>query len=303
MEDTFMNAKSTAFTPRRDNADAYSPPVTAAYSNVSLREHPDFSKARITGVTLTQDDERQMRQSVGKVIEAGNHLLGYSRQELSRFCGIQSAQFSKIIKGESWMNIGSQGLWGFATGISPADVAKLSPIHADPTTCMCYFLSGHLHQLDNDEFELVSKLICRRFSVAYSAVNTLGIEAVPQTDSATWRSHYLKNKIDTVAKRLVELRLQLGFSQGTLAEILGVSTETVRHYESGGGKLSRGVFATYRLYATLNVNPIELTVGSMHHKLRYIQDQRLLTLRKIVSSIDYTRFADLKDFTLSVKKL
>lgn len=278
-------------------------PVSADYANVVLREIPDFSNAKITGITLSHHDEVAMRVAVGSVIEAGNNLLGYSRQELHEFCGIRSAQFSKIIRGESWMNIASQGMWGFATGINPTDVAQLTPLKADPATCITYYLNGHLHHLDNDEFELINRLICRRFAIGYSPVNTLGIEIAPKLTDEAWRAHYLKNLIEIVAQRVVELRSHLGFSQKTFADVMGVSTETVKHYESGSGRLSKGVFTTYRLYATLNVNPIELTVGSLHHKIRYIQEQRHLALLSLVKQIDYNRYTDLKACALGIKKL
>jgi len=259
----------------------------------------------MTGVMLSNDDEVSMRAAVGKTIEAGNSLLGYSRTELTELCGVKSAQFSKIIKGEAWMNIGSQGLWGFATGISPAHIAKFVPLKADKATCIAYFLNGHLHHLENDEFEIFHKLVCRRFAVGYKAVDTLGVEAVPNLRSESWRDNYLKDMIEIVAKRLVELRTHLNISQKSFADIMNVSLETVKHYESGDdvNRLSKGIFTTYRLFTSLNVNPIELTVGSLHHKIRYIQDQRHDTLVNLARNIDYNRYADLKRCALGIKSL
>ncbi len=273
------------------------------YAPVDTKTDPDFSSARITGVVLTPEDETAMRIKVGQVIDAGNNLSSYSRSELADLCGIKSAQFSKIVKGEAWLNIGNLGLWGFATGITPTEVVQGTPLTASPATCVSWFMNGHLHHFDHDEFELLTKLICRRLGVRHVRVNVSGDEPLPNLRDQLWQEMYLDDLSATVALRVSQLRDKLGLSQKGFADVLGVTPETVKRYESGKVRVNRGVFSTFRMFATVNVNPIEITKGSIHHKLRYVQEQRHRALMDIAKQVDYTQYKSLKEVTLSVSKL
>lgn len=277
--------------------------IVVDYAPVDTKADPDFSGARITGVVLTPEDETNMRIRVGQVIEAGNNLSGYSRAELATLCGIKSAQFSKIVKGEAWLNIGNLGLWGFATGITPTDVVKGTPLTASPALCVTWFMNGHLHHFDHDEFELVTKLICRRLGVRHIRVNVLGDEPIPKLHDLAWQEMYLDDLSATVAIRVQQLRETLNLSQKGFADVLGVTPETIKRYESGKVRVNRGVFSTFRMFATVNVNPIEITKGSIHHKLRYVQEQRHQALLQITKQLDYTRYKNLKDITLSISRI
>lgn len=276
--------------------------ITAEYQPVDIRGEPDFSQARITGVVLSAQDEITMRKDVGQVIEAGNNLSGYSRKELAQLCDIKSAQFSKIIKGEAWLNMGNLGMWGFATGINPTDVAKLTPLHASPSTCITWFMNGRLHHLDHDEFELFTKLICRRMGVRHVRVNVAGNEPLPKLRDKNWQGMYIDDLSVTVAKRIRQLRDRLGLSQKGLGDILGVTPETIKRYESGKVRVNRGIFSTFRFYATTNVAPIEFAKGSIHHKLRYVQEQRHRALLEITKQLEYKNYKILRDITLSISK-
>lgn len=277
--------------------------IVVDYAPVDTKADPDFSDARVTGVVLTPEDEANMRVRVGHVIEAGNNLSGYSRADLADLCGIKSAQFSKIVKGEAWLNIGNLGLWGFATGITPTDVVKGTPLSAPPSLCVSWFINGHLHHYDHDEFELVTKLICRRLGVRHVRVNVSGDEPIPKLHDLAWQEMYLDDLSATVATRVQQLREKLDLSQKGFADVLGVTPETIKRYESGKVRVNRGVFSTFRLFATVNVNPIEITKGSIHHKLRYVQEQRHQALLQITKQIDYTRYKQLRDITLSVSRI
>lgn len=283
-------------------SETFDPEIKPDYKPVDIKSEPDFSSARITGVLLTSEDEDRLRVQAGKVVEAGNNLLGYSRGELARLCGIKSSQFSKIIKGEAWLNIGSLGLWGFATGITPTDVVQLAPLHANPATCMSWFMNGRLHHFDHDEFELVTKLICRRLGLRHVRVNVAGDEPVPKLRDPSWQEMYLDDLSLTVGKRIAQLRHVLDLSQKHFADIVGITADTVKRYESGIGRMSRGVFTSYRLYATLNVTPIEMTRGSIHHKLRYVQEQRQQTLIEITKQLNHVYYQRLKEITLGLSK-
>lgn len=276
--------------------------VIVDYRPVDIKTEPDFSEAHITGVVLGPEDETEMRIKVGQVIEAGNNLSGYSRRELAELCDIKSAQFSKIVKGEAWLNIGNLGLWGFATGITPTDVVKFTPLHAPPSVCISWFINGHLHHFDHDEFELFTKLICRRLGVRHCRVNVSGDEPLPKLDDKNWQEMYLDDLSMTVGKRVKQLREKLNLSQKGFADILGVTPETVKRYESGKVRVNRGVFSTFRLFATMNVNPIEITKGSIHHRLRYVQEQRHQALLEITKQLDYGTYKLLKQIALSVSK-
>ena len=187
------------------------------YEPVDTKSEPDFSQTRITGVVLSPEDEINMRVKVGQVIEAGNNLSGYSRRELAHLCDIKSAQFSKIIKGEAWLNVGNLGMWGFATGISPTEVARYTPLHASPSTCITWFMNGRLHHLDHDEFELFTKLICRRMGVRHIRVNVSGDEPLPKLKDKNWQVMYLDDLSATVARRIRQLRDLMGCHKRGLA--------------------------------------------------------------------------------------
>ncbi len=277
--------------------------IVVDYSPVDTKTEPDFSDAHITGVVLSPQDEIDMRIKVGQVIEAGNNLSGYSRRELGELCDIKSAQFSKIVKGEAWLNIGNLGLWGFATGITPTDVVKFTPLHASPSVCISWFINGRLHHFDHDEFELVTKLICRRMGVKHSRVNVVGDEPIPKLSDRNWQAMYLDDLSKTVGQRVQQLRTKLGLSQKGFGDILGVTPETVKRYESGKVRVNRGVFSTFRLFATMNVNPIEITKGSIHHKLRYVQEQRFNALHDISRQLDYKYYRQLREITLALSKI
>lgn len=277
--------------------------IVLDYSPVDTKSEPDFSEAHITGVVLSHEDELNMRVKIGQVVDAGNNLSGYSRQELASFCGIKSAQFSKIVKGEAWLNIGNLGLWGFATGITPTDVVKMLPLRASPSTCVTWFMNGHMNHFDHDEFELVTKLICRRLGVKHCHVNVSGDEPIPKLRDQKWQDVYLDDLSETVGKRVYQLRTKLNLSQKGFGDILGVTPETVKRYESGKVRVNRGVFSTFRLFATLNVNPIEITKGSLHHKLRYVQEQRHVAILQMVKQLDYSHYKQLKELTLSLSKI
>jgi len=276
--------------------------IAAGYQPVDIKSEPNFSQARITGVVLSAQDEINMRKDVGQVIEAGNNLSGYSRKELALLCDIKSAQFSKIIKGEAWLNMANLGMWGFATGINPSDVAKLTPLHATPSNCITWFMNGRLHHLDHDEFELFTKLICRRMGVRHVRVNVAGDEPLPKLKDKNWQSMYADDLGATVARRIRQLRDCLGLSQKGLGDILGVTPETVKRYESGKVRVNRGIFSTFRFFATTNVPPIEFAKGSIHHKLRYVQEQRQKALHEITKQLDYKNYKILRDITLSISK-
>lgn len=277
--------------------------IVVDYRPVDTKTEPDFSGAHITGVVLSPEDETEMRIKVGQVIEAGNNLSGYSRRELTVLCDIKSAQFSKIVKGEAWLNIGNLGLWGFATGITPTDVAKLAPLHASPSTCITWFINGRLHHFDHDEFELFTKLLCRRMGVKHCRVNVSGDEPIPKLHDRNWQSMYLDDLSNTVGMRVKQLRDKLNLSQKAFADILGVTPDTVKRYESGKVRVNRGIFSTFRLFATTSVNPIEITKGSIHHRLRYVQEQRHAALHEMTKQIDYKYYRYLKDITLSLSKI
>lgn len=277
--------------------------IEVDYAPVDTKADPDFSQAHITGVVLTAEDEANMRVKVGQVIEAGNNLSGYSRADLAEFCGIKSAQFSKIVKGEAWLNIGNLGLWGFATGISPTDVVKGTPLNAPPALCVTWFMNGHLHHYDHDEFELVTKLICRRLGVKHIRVNVVGDEPTPKLRDLRWQEMYLDDLSATVGVRVAQLRETLGLSQKGFADVLGVTPETIKRYESGKVRVNRGVFSTFRMFATVNVNPIEITKGSIHHRLRYVQEQRHQALYQITKQLDYTSYRVLREITQSISKI
>jgi len=285
------------------NSDSVIDEIPIEYQPVDTKTEPDFSNARITGVVLTPEDELKLRFKVGQVVEAGNNLSGYSRRELSELCSIKSAQFSKIVKGEAWLNIGNLGLWGFATGISPTDVVKLTPLHASPSLCITWFMNGRLNHFDHDEFDLFTKLICRRLGVKHSYANVAGDEPIPKLHDYDWQEMYFDDLSETVGKRVKLLREQLGLSQKGFGDVLGVTSETVKRYESGKVRVNRGVFSTFRLFATTNVNPIEITKGSIHHKLRYVQEQRHKVLVDIAKQIDYARYKDLRAITMSISKI
>lgn len=277
--------------------------IVVDYRPVDTKPEPDFSDARITGVVLSSEDEANMRVKVGQVIEAGNNLSGYTRRELAELCDIKSAQFSKIVKGEAWLNIGNLGLWSFATGITPTEVVKLAPLNASPSLCITWYVNGRLHHLDHDEFELFTKLICRRLGLKHVRVNVSGDEPIPKLHDKNWQEMYLDDLIATVGRRVIQLRQKLALSQKGFADILGVTPETVKRYESGKVRANRGVFSTFRLFATTNVSPIEITKGSIHHKLRYVQEQRHIALHEITKQLDYQCYRQLKDITLSTSKL
>ncbi len=277
--------------------------IVVDYRPVDIKTEPDFSEAHITGVVLSPEDETRMRLKVGQVIEAGNNLSGYSRKELAELCDIKSAQFSKIVKGEAWLNIGNLGLWGFATGISPTDVAKLEPLSASPSTCITWFMNGRLHHFDHDEFELFTKLLCRRMGVKHTRVNVSGDEPIPKLNDPNWQSVYLDDLSQTVGIRVKQLREKLNLSQKAFGDILGVTPDTIKRYESGKVRVNRGIFSTFRLFATTNVNPIEITKGSLHHRLRYVQEQRHQALLEITKQIDYSHYKQLKEITLSLSKI
>lgn len=278
--------------------------VTPDYYPVDVHEEPDFSGARITNVSLSIEDELAMRVKVGQVIDAGNNLSGYSRADLARLCGIKSSQFSKIVKGEAWLNIGNLGLWGFATGITPTDVVQLAPLHANPLTCICWFVNGRLNHLDHDEFELTTKLICRRLGIRHEQANVAGNEPITKLLDLNWQDMYLTDLARTVSIRLGQLRRQLELSQKAFGDILGVTPDTVKRYESAdNARFHRGVFSTYRLFVTFNVNPIEITKGSIHHKLRYVQEQRYRALRSMLGQLSYDQFKSLKELALSISGL
>ncbi|MFL0804671.1 MAG: helix-turn-helix domain-containing protein [Agarilytica sp.] len=277
--------------------------VIVDYNPVDTKSEPDFSNARITGVILSPEDESNMRIKVGQVVEAGNNLSGYTRRELAVLCDIKSAQFSKIVKGEAWLNIGNLGLWSFATGITPTDVVKYTPLTASPSQCITWFINGRLHHFDHDEFELFTKLICRRLGVKHVRVNVSGDEPIPKLHDKNWQTMYLDDLSRVVGLRVIQLRKQLKLSQKGFGDILGVTPETIKRYESGKVRVNRGVFSTYRLFATTNVSPIEITKGSIHHKLRYVQEQRHEALHEITKQLDYNLYRQLKDITLSASKL
>jgi len=277
--------------------------VVIDYGPVDTKSEPDFSDAHITGIVLGPQDEINMRVNVGKVIDAGNNLSGYSRRELGQLCDIKSAQFSKIVKGEAWLNIGNLGLWGFATGITPTDVVKLTPLQAPPSVCISWFINGRLHHFDHDEFELVTKLICRRIGVRHTRVNVAGNEPTPKLKDHSWQQMYLDDLSKTVGLRVQQLRTKLGLSQKGFGDILGVTPETVKRYESGKVRINRGVFSTFRLFATMNVNPIEITKGSIHHKLRYVQEQRFQALHDITKQLDYSHYRQLREIALALSKV
>ena len=277
--------------------------VTPDYKPVDIKTEPDFSAARVTGIVLTQEDEIKMRVQVGKVVDAGNNLSGYSRKELALLSGIKSAQFSKIVKGEAWLNIGNLGLWGFATGITPTDVIQFKPLNAPPTLCISWFINGHLHEFDHDEFELFIKLLCRRLGIKYIRANVSGEEPIPNLKDVSWQEMYLDDLYKTVGLRVHQLRNHLQLSEKAFGDILGVSSDTVKRYESGMVRVNRGVFSTYRLFATMNVNPIEITKGSMHHKLRYVQEQRHRALMEIFSHVDYPEFCKIKETVIGLTKV
>ncbi len=277
--------------------------IVVDYSPVDTKSEPDFTTARITGVVLSAEDEAKMRAKVGQVIEAGNNLAGYSRKELAELCDIKSAQFSKIVKGEAWLNIGNLGLWSFATGITPTEVVKFTPLTASPSLCITWFINGRLHHFDHDEFELFTKLACRRLGVKHIRVNVSGDEPIPKLKDKEWQTMYLDDLSKIVGIRVVQLRKQLNLSQKGFGDILGVTPETIKRYESGKVRVNRGVFSTFRLFATTNVSPIEITKGSIHHKLRYVQEQRHNALHEITKQIDYSLYKQLKDLTLSASKL
>lgn len=282
----------------------YESVIAPDYPPVDVHQEPDFSGARITNVSLSVEDELAMRVKVGQVVEAGNNLSGYSRAELAHLCGIKSSQFSKITKGEAWLNIGNLGLWGFATGITPTDVIKFTPLTAPPVKCIGWFMNGRLSHLDHEEFELTTKLICRRLGIRHEQSNVAGSEPIPKMHDVQWQDMYLTDLAKTVAKRLFELRTHLGLSQKAFGDILGVTPDTVKRYESAdNGRFNRGVFSTYRLFVTFNVSPIEITKGSIHHKLRYVQEQRFTALQGMVSQVSYDHYKDLKALTLGVAKL
>ncbi|MFL0809858.1 MAG: helix-turn-helix domain-containing protein [Agarilytica sp.] len=282
-----------------DSADS----ISVDYRPVDTKSEPDFSNARVTGVVLGPEDEAKMRTEVGQVIEAGNNLAGYSRKELAVLCDIKSAQFSKIVKGEAWLNIGNLGLWSFATGITPTDVVKLTPLTAAPSQCITWFINGRLHHFAHDEFELFTKLICRRLGLKHVSANVSGDEPIPKLKDKNWQTMYLDDLSNVVGKRVIQLRQQLSLSQKGFGDILGVTPETVKRYESGKVRVNRGIFSTFRLFATTNVSPIEITKGSIHHKLRYVQEQRHDALLQITKQLEYDNYHLLKDITLSASKL
>lgn len=277
--------------------------IVVDYNPVDTKSEPDFTNARITGVVLSSEDEAKMRTKVGQVIEAGNNLSGYSRKELAELCDIKSAQFSKIVKGEAWLNIGNLGLWSFATGITPTEVVKFTPLTASPSLCITWFINGRLHHFDHDEFELFTKLACRRLGVKHIRVNVSGDEPIPKLKDKEWQTMYLDDLSKVVGVRVIQLRKKLNLSQKGFGDILGVTPETIKRYESGKVRVNRGVFSTFRLFATTNVSPIEITKGSIHHKLRYVQEQRHNALHEITKQIDYSLYKQLKDLTLSASKL
>ncbi|WP_086933033.1 helix-turn-helix domain-containing protein [Agarilytica rhodophyticola] len=277
--------------------------ISADYYLVDIKNEPDFSEACITGVILSQEDENKMRKRVGQVIEAGNNLSGYSRSELAQLCNIKSSQFSKIVRGEAWLNIGNLGLWGFATGITPTDVVQGTPLNASPSQCISWFINGHLHHFDHDEFELFTKLICRRLGLRHCQVNVSGDHPVPKLRDKNWQTMYIDDLITTAGKRIKQLREQLGLSQKGFSDILGVTPETIKRYESGQDRINRGVFSTFRLFATTHVCPIEITKGSIHHRLRYVQEQRFLALHEITKQLDYEKYKVLKNLTLNYSKI
>lgn len=273
------------------------------YNPVDTKSEPNFSNARITGVVLGPEDEIKMRIKVGQVIEAGNNLAGYNRRELALLCDIKSAQFSKIVKGEAWLNIGNLGLWSFATGITPTDVVKFTPLTASPSQCITWFINGRLNHFDHDEFELFTKLVCRRLGVKHISANVSGDEPIPKLLDRNWQTMYLDDLSSVVGRRVIQLRKQLNLSQKGFGDILGVTPETVKRYESGKVRVNRGIFSTYRLFATTNVSPIEITKGSIHHKLRYVQEERHKALHEITKQLSYELYRQLKEMTLSAANL
>lgn len=275
----------------------------ANYSPVDTSSEPDFSHARLTHVVLTAEDELQMRIKVGQVIEAGNKLSGYTRKELTQLCDIKTSQFSKIVKGEAWLNLDNLGLWGFATGITPAEVVQLAPLQAPPSVCISWFINGRLHHLDHDEFDLFTKLICRRLGLRHERVNVSGDEPIPKLKDKDWQNMYQQDLSRVVSKRVKQLRDQLKLSQKAFGDILGVTPETIKRYESEKVRANGGVYAIFRLYATTTVSPVELTRGSIHHKLRYVQEQRQLTLLNITKQLDSKYYKQLKDITLSLAQI
>lgn len=277
--------------------------VVVNYSPVDINEEPDFSQARITGVILNPDDEIKMRIKVGQVIEAGNNLAGYSRKELSLLCDVKSAQFSKIVKGEAWLNLGNLGLWGFATGITPSDVVKLAPLNSPPAVYISWFINGHLNHIGHDEFDLFTQLLCRRFGLRHVAVNVSGDEPLPKLRDKQWQQMYLDDMYQVVRIRIRQLREVLGLTQKSFADVLGVTADTIKRYEEGSHRYNRGVYSTYRLYLTTNLRPIELTKGSIHHKLRYVQEQRHEALMAIVQQLDYQHYKTLKSLALALSRI
>ncbi|MFT5085575.1 MAG: transcriptional regulator with XRE-family HTH domain [Lentisphaeria bacterium] len=264
---------------------------------------PDFASACITGVVLDATDEVGMRYKVGQAIEAGNNLSTYCRRDLEHICGIKSAQFSKIIKGEAWSNIGNLGLWSFATGISLTDLLTLAPMKASPSLCISWFANGRLNHFDHDEFELFTKIICRRMGLRHVPVNVVGDEALPKPNDKSWQKMYLNDLNAVMGRRLKQLRETLELSHKSFGEILDITPDTVKRRESGKMRINGGLFSAYRLATATNISPLEITKGSVHHKLSCVQQLRHIALLEITQQLDYSNYKQLKDLAISLYKI
>ncbi len=265
-----------------------------------LSSSPDFSLAVDTGLIITADFEKQLKKKVGYSIAVGNEQIKYSRTRICDFSGIKSSQMSKIINGEAWMSLDALGRWGFATGVMCGNLIKCEPISASPLVRLVWFSSGRLHNHNTYEFELVLKYISSRYCLPYTSVAFSGEEIVPNLGDPQWTEKYSYDYYSILGKHIGKLRKYLHMSTRRMAEIIQVSPETIKRYESGDHRISKGLFSAYRLCMTLNVKPMELVKGTLHHKLKYTQIKRQHALVKMFSSLPVSEYGNVKKLLLAV---
>ena len=250
---------------------------------LSTRMQMPFSNAMLTCQYLTPSEEKAFKKVYARYIAYNNHAIGYPRKQLSALTDISSSQFSRAIDGQYWINLANMGFWGFACGKRPIKLE--ANIFGDSIYDLCCFVNGRLCQFSHKEFEYCLRLIMSLIDCSELEIDWNIFGPIPDLTSKEWK-HFYSEDLDSVhIERLILLRNQLEISCSKMANILDVTADTIRRYESRTIRINKGIIMCARIYKSFNVTPNELIYGSLHEQLLFVQHQRYIILRKIFTGI------------------